>query len=348
MLGLVHDTSRWAGLDIDEVDLYRGRGYRLFKTLLSTGCRMDCRYCPLSRFCRRQRSMWEPRNLVDHVLASYRARRIDGFFLSSTLYGDPDRVVERELEVAEALRRRGYKGYLHLRLMPGTSMSLVERAAELADRVGLNIEAPPSIFPELAPSKGDWLQDIVKRLEWLTRLLHVYRGRRGPGYLSRGVDTQLVLGALDETDEEVLETIHMVLGIGVTRVYISGFRPYPGTPLENRPAAPAWRAHRVMQAVELMRSYGFTIDMIRSVLDDKGMLPNRDPKLVFAERNPGLYPVDVSTATYAELLLVPGIGPATAARILALRRTRRLTVDTLRRVMGIKRFNRAYPYISLP
>ena len=342
---LIDEATRWAGLDMDTAPVYRGRGYRLFKTLLSTGCRMDCGYCPLSRFCRRRRTTWDPRVLVEYFLRNHRAGRVDGFFLSSTLYGDPDLVVEREILVAEMLRRRGYRGYIHLRLMPGTSMELVERAATVADRAGLNIEAPPTVFPEIAPSKGSWLQDIVKRLEWLVRIMRS-REPRGPGGLRWGVDTQIMVGVSDETDLEVLETVHRVLAIGVTRVYISGFRPYPGTPLENRPPAPAWRAHRVMQAVELMRSYGFTLDMVKSIVGEDGMLPNRDPKIVFAERNPGLYPVDVNTASMEELLRVPGIGPVSAARIVAARRAGRLGPEALRRILGIRRYNRAYRYIA--
>ncbi len=340
----------YAGLDRDRVDLYRKPRYRLFKTLLSTACRMDCKYCPLSRYCRRERGFWRPGELVEYFLRSYRAKRIDGFFLTSTLYGDPEVVVERELEVVTLLRKKGYRGYIHLRLMPGTPKDLVFHAAVLADRVGLNVEAPRHVFSDIAPSKGDWLQDIVKRIEWLARLKKSFRitSKKGIGYLSSGIDTQFVLGAGDETDLEVLETAWKLLKIGVDKIYISPFKPYKGIPLEDRKPTPKWRGLRVTQAIELMRVYGYTLDEIRGITGEDGMLSNIDPKIAYAEAHRDLFPVDLNNDPYELIVRVPGIGPATARKIIEYREQKgRLTLGILTNIMGFKRYLKARKYITL-
>ncbi len=340
---------KYAILDKDRIDLFRRTRYRLFKTLLSSACRMDCLYCPLSRYCRFSRSSWGVEELVRVFTRSYRAGRVDGLFLTSTLYGDPDTVVERMIEVIERLRRKGYRGYIHLRLMPGVSKDLLFHAAVLSDRIGLNIEAPRTVFREIAPSKADWLQDIVKRLEWLACLKRRFRRtRQRVGYISRGIDTQFVLGAGDETDLEVLETAWMLLRKGVDRIYISGFKPYRNTPLEDRRPTPRWRALRVMQAIELLRTYGYRLDELKTLVSDNGMLPNKDPKILYAEHNKHLYPVDLNNDPYELIVRVPGIGPRTAAKILELREKGiRVTVDKIVRLVGYKRYLVIRKYVSL-
>lgn len=345
---MTNSTMEFVELDKDRIDLYRKPRYKLFKTLYSTACRMDCKYCPLSNYCRFTRETWDPGKLVETFLNSYKAGRVEGFFLSSTLFSDPEVVVEKELYIVEKLRRRGYKGYIHLRLMPGTPKDQVFHAAVLADRVGVNIESPRRIFSDIAPSKGDWLNDIIKRIEWLVFLKNKFRKQRPPhGYLSSGVDTQIMAGVLDETDLEILETIWHVLKIGVDRVYVSGFKPYKQTPFEKRKPISRQRYLRIVKAVELMRVYGFSIDDIKTIVDEHGMLKPGDPKTVYAETNKHLYPIDINNDPYEKLLLVPGIGPRTAKRILALRMVKKIKKDDLLTIMGWKRFKKASKYITL-
>jgi len=339
---------KYASLDKDRIDLFKKPRYRLFKTLLSSACRLDCLYCPLSRYCRFERSYWDTGDLVNTFIASYRARRVDGLFLTSTLYGDPDEVVEREIEVIEELRKRGYRGYIHLRLMPGVSKDLLFHAAVHADRIGLNIEAPRDTFREIAPSKGDWLQDIIKRIGWLISLKKRFQRNlaKKPGYISRGIDTQFVLGASNETDLEVLQTAWMLLKMGVDRIYISGFRPYKDTPLELKRPAPRWRTLRVIQAIELMRIYGFTFNEIKELLNEQEMLPNKDPKILYAEKNKHLYPVDLNNDPYELIIKVPGIGPKTAMKIIKLREKKGKVLRTdLLKILSHNRLKRAIKYI---
>ena len=339
---------RGAGLDRDRVPVYRGRGYSLFKTLYSSYCRMDCLYCPFSIHSRYEKASWSTDELVRTFNSAVESGRVEGLFLTSSLFGDPDLVVEREIEVLSRVRRTGFRGYIHVRLMPGVSKSLLSYAAVLADRAGLNVEAPESTFYDIAPSKADWMQDIVKRIEWLVQLKRRFRreGAGGSGMLRSGIDTQFVLGASSETDLEVLETAWMLLRIGVDRIYISRFRPFKTTPLSGRRPESPLRALRVMQAIELMRVYGYSIDDLKMIINEDGMLPKTDPKVAYAGANPNLYPVDLNTAGYKELLKVPGIGPRSARAIIKARESGvKLTSSFIRGVLGDYRFRRASRYI---
>jgi predicted DNA-binding helix-hairpin-helix protein len=341
--------SKWRSLvmgaeyDRAEVPLYEASGRRkatLLKTLLSSACRMDCRYCPFRAGCPLAKRMsWETDKLVRITMDLYRRGVIKGLFLSSGFYGDPDAVAEKQLEVVEELRRRGFKGYIHLRLMPGVHWWYIRRAAELADRIGVNLETTdPSRFSEIAPSKGDWRQDILYKLEYMAR---ESRWRKA------GVDTQLMAGVAGETDEELLRlTWRLYRILGISRVHYSAFRPVKGTPMENNPPAPLWREHRLYQASELIRRYGYTMAEITQILDERGMLPNKDPKEAYAEANPDLYPVDINNASLHELLRVPGIGPSAAELILRIREHRRITAPLLIRILGVGAARKVLRYVS--
>ncbi len=325
-----------------EIPVYRSAGGPLFKTLLSSACRMDCRYCPLSTYCRIPRHVWDRRKLVRVFLEAYRKGIVRGLFLSSSLYGDPERVVEDMIEVVEELRRKGYKGYIHLRLMPGTPPHLIRYAAKIATRIGLNLEAPtPSHFVEIAPSKGGWSTDL------LAKLLYAARVAGNPDR----VDTQLVVGASGETDREILALVESLTGNGVGKIHFSPYIPIPGTPLaaKRRRGTPKWRSRLLYEAWALIRFYGFTLKDIEPVLDDKGMLPKtlRRLKDVIAEAHPEWFPVDVNNASLRELLRVPGIGIRRARRILEVRRVKgRLKPDDVRKIVGLSAWRKAVKYLA--
>ncbi len=319
---------------------FRGRRVALFKTLLASSCKMDCLYCPFRRGRRGvERRKWRPDKLVDVFLELYRKGVVRGLFLSSGFYGDPDAIVEEEIEVAEKLREKGYTGYIHLRLMPGTSWWYLKQAVRVANRVGINVEAvDASAFQEYAPSKGDWRRDILYRLEYIVR-----EARWGRA----SVDTQLVAGLAGETDLEILRLVwRLYRALGIGRIHFSAFTPMKGTPLEGREPVPAWREMRLYQVAELVRSYGFSLKELRTILDDNDMLPNMDPKEAYARANPDLYPVDVNHAPLEDLLRVPGIGPSTAELIVRIRRQRRITAATLMKILGPSRARKILRYVD--
>ena len=329
------------GLERVEVPVYRARRGRIVKTLLSSACRMDCLYCPFSLHCRGPRRVWDRRRLVEASLRLWRSGRVGGVFISSGLYSDPERVTGDLVEVAWELRERGFGGFLHLRLMPGTPPSLVREAVRAADRVGLNLEAPgPGELAEIAPSKGSWGVDLLSRLLYAARVAGE----------SWRVDTQLVLGAAGEDDVTVASLTEALVASGVGVVHYSPYTPVPGTPLASRrPATPLWRARLHYQVWALLRYYGFTLSDLEVVFDDRGMLPRvADVKDYVARSRPEWFPVDPETAGYKELVRVPGIGPRAARAILrARRRGSRVDAALLRRLLGPSRFRRAAGYLDL-
>ena len=329
------------GLERVVVPVYRASRGRIVKTLLSSACRMDCLYCPFSVHCRRPRRVWDRRRLVEASLRLWRSGRVGGVFLSSGIYADPERVTGDLVEVAWELRERGFRGFLHLRLMPGTPPRLVREALRAADRVGLNLEAPgPGEFAEIAPSKGSWSVDL------LSRLLYAARAAGEPWR----VDTQLVLGASGEDDLRVASLTEYLVSSGVGVVHYSPYTPVPGTPLASRrPAAPRWRARLHYQVWALLRFYGFTLRDLEPAFNDRGFLVRvGDLKEHVARSRPEWFPVDPETAGFRELVRVPGIGPRAARAIVRARESGlRVSPELLLRILGPRRFRRASAYLDL-
>ena len=91
-----------------------------------------------------------------------------------------------------------------------------------------------------------------------------------------------------------------------------------------------------------MRFYGFDV---QEILNDAN--PNLDididPKLSWALRNLDQFPVDVNTADYRMILRVPGIGVASALKIVQARKFGRLHQDQLKKI-GIS-FKKARHFI---
>jgi predicted DNA-binding helix-hairpin-helix protein len=84
--------------------------------------------------------------------------------------------------------------------------------------------------------------------------------------------------------------------------------------MEDVPATPAMREHRLYQASHLLSGYGFAADEMP--FEAGGNLPlATDPKTAWALAHPERFPVEVRTASRDELLRVPGVGPLAARRI---------------------------------
>jgi predicted DNA-binding helix-hairpin-helix protein len=238
---------------------------------------------------------------------------VEGIFLSSGIVGDSDRTMERIVETARIIRKRyGFKGYIHLKIMPGASDAAIEDAISLATRVSVNIEAPNRMrLSKIAPEKDfDISIQTIRR----ARKLIMESG------LQVSQTTQLVVGAAGETDREILESIgRLYKELGVSRAYFSGFRPVPDTPLDNLPPADPRRIARLYQADFLIRRYGFEVEEI-PLEDDGNLSLGIDPKMKWAISHPEFFPVEVNTADREILLKVPGIGPKSAWKILMMRR----------------------------
>ncbi len=347
-------NSRW---DRSTVPIYeastRGGYVPLLKTLMTSSCKNDCAYCALRQGRKCPRESWRPEELANITMRLWEEGEITGLFLSSTVNKDPDITVEKQLETLRILRSMGYTGYIHLRLMPGFSRHYVAEAVELADRLGVNLEAPnKEIFSELCPSKGGFKESVLKRLEWIineVRKVSKMRLFYPFGFGRSGVDTQLIVGAISDNDQQYLKIVdYLYKKMHLTRVYFSGFEPVKETPLEARPPCPPYREYRLYQASFLLRDYGFKYEELERILNDDGFLPNVDPKVALAKMNRDNFPLDLNVASYFEILRIPGIGPVTAKKIISIREQNRIErFSDLERVLGISLAKAVAPYIDL-
>ncbi len=132
-----------------------GRCVSLLKVLLSNACAWNCAYCVNRSSNDTPRASLEPEELIRTIVDFYRRNYIEGAFLSSGVIGCPDATMERLIDVARTLRtREKFFGYLHMKIIPGTSENLVLEAARWADRVSVNIEMPSArSLSLLAPDK---------------------------------------------------------------------------------------------------------------------------------------------------------------------------------------------------
>lgn len=290
--------------------------FRLFKVLMTNKCSNDCTYC--ANHCRNNfnRVEFTPEELTSIFLDYYNNRIVDGLFLSSGVPGEIDNSMEDMVEVARKLRKEHeYQGYIHLKILPGSSYDLIKRGLSLADRVSINIEAAtPEGFEELSTTKT-YNNDIIRRMKWIKRLM-----KKDENLAPSGHTTQFIVGASGESDSEILNRVDWLYEkMDIKRSYFSAFNPMKGTPLEDHDEPHPKRTSRLYQADFLVKSYGFDLEEL--VFDDNGNMElEQDPKYYAALSNLEMFPVEVNQASYKELLRVPGIGKISARRIIELRK----------------------------
>ena len=144
----------------------------------------------------------------------------------------------------------------------------------------------------------------------------------------------MIIGADATPDAGILATsARLYSSYHLRRVYYSAFSPIPDSssalPLKK---PPLMREHRLYQADWLMRFYGFAQREIFAGAPE-GMLDlDIDPKLAWALRNRGQFPLDVNRAAREALLRVPGLGTRAVTRILETRRFHRLRLEDVGRL----------------
>ena len=223
------------------------------------------------------------------------------------------------LDTAELLRRRhAFRGYIHLKIIPGCQADQIDRAMALATRVSVNMEAPSAAhLARIAPGKQFESQILAPMRQVASAI------ERG-AFPRAGQTTQLVVGASRERDLDILRAADWSYRrLKLARVYYSALQPIPGTPTEDQPPVPFLREHRLYQTDFLLRSYGFSLEEIP--FDATGALSlDEDPKTLWAKQHPERFPLEVNHASERELLRVPGIGPRSAKRLLTMRRKEKL------------------------
>jgi predicted DNA-binding helix-hairpin-helix protein len=329
------------GLWIYPAALPSGRRVPMLKVLQASGCERSCIYCAERCGGRGHVASLAPEPLASAFVGLYRAGRVAGLFLSSAIRGGAVATMDRMLATVELLRRRhAFRGYIHLKLIPGSRPDQVDRAMALATRVSLNMEAPSAAhLAKIAPGKSFQAQILAP--------MHQVAAAIEKGQFARGGQTtQFVVGAAGETDREIAgAAVAGYHDLRLARVYYSAMQPIPGTPVEGRVPVSFMREHRLYQVDFLVRAYGFGLDEIH--FDGTGALPlDADPKTVWARRHPERFPVEVNRAGFADLVRVPGIGPKSAQRLLQMRRQSRLRDAEALRVAGAS-WRVASPFLLL-
>lgn len=318
-----------------------GRCVSLLKIMLTNYCIYDCAYCINRRSNDLPRATFAVHELVELTIEFYRRNYIEGLFLSSGVVRDPDYTMERLVKVVKDLRTiHKFNGYIHMKSIPGTSPELVREAGLYADRLSVNIEIPTEQnLKLLAPEKDH--QSVYKPMSYIQQGMlqskeERKKFRHAPRFAPAGQSTQMIIGATDESDKQVLFTSSaLYTQPSMKRVYYSGFIPVNSydTRLPAIKQVPLVRENRLYQADWLLRFYEFKVD---EIVNDA--YPNLDleidPKLSWALRHPEAFPVDVNKADYPMLLRVPGLGVKSAKLIVASRRFGRITASTLKK-MGV-------------
>ena len=327
--------------------LPNGKQVKLLKTLLSSACERDCYYCPFRAGRDFRRATFKPQEFAELFMKLNHAGAAEGIFLSSGIAAGGANTQNKILDTAEILRKKlGFRGYMHLKIMPGAEKGQVERLMQLADRVSINLEAPNTErLAKLAPGKT-FIEELFRPLRWVEEIRRTQPAHKGWNGRWPSTVTQFVAGGSDESDLELLTTTGWLMkNVRLKRAYYSAFHPIRDTPMENKPAVDPVREHRLYQASFLLRDYGF--DLEDMPFTSSGNLPLRtDPKLAWAEQNLREKPVEINKAQRHELLRIPGIGPRSVDEILKARRTQKFRDLTALRKMGII-VARAAPFLLL-
>jgi predicted DNA-binding helix-hairpin-helix protein len=301
----------------------------LLRVLMTNACSYNCHYCPMRRDRSMPRTLLKPEELVRIFLGARQRGWCEGLFITTGIPSRPVKVVDDLIQTLELLRgRHRFGGYIHVKLVPGAEAAQIDRLTALASRVSLNFEAPcGASLEQIAPDKS--FTTTLGNFERVRKLVLTEREARAegrpadplhPGGAS-GMTMQFVVGATPDTDRTLLGTVARLSAAGgVGHAHFSAFRPISDTPMESVPATPALREHRLYQADYLLRDYGFAADEV--VYGPGDNLPlGLDPKTAWALAHPERFPVELLTASYEELVRVPGIGPLAARRIVLNRPT---------------------------
>tara|TARA_B100000678_G_scaffold101421_1_gene84618 strand:- start:12331 stop:13620 length:1290 start_codon:yes stop_codon:yes gene_type:complete len=316
-----------------------GRCVSLLKILLTNHCIFDCAYCVTRKSNDIKRAAFKVQEVVDLTINFYRRNYIEGLFLSSGIFKSPDTTMERLVQVAKKLRlEENFNGYIHLKSIPGASDELMYEAGLYADRLSVNIEIPTREGLQLlAPDKDrkDFLQPMKKVKNEIVR----YKAERNiikstPKFAPAGQSTQMIVGATNETDAQVMYTAaYFYKKYQMKRVYYSGYIPVSYDP--RLPSigtdVPLLRENRLYQADWLMRFYGFSIEELLNK-EHPNLDSDVDPKLSWALRNLHLFPVDVNKADKQMLARIPGLGMKSVYKILGARKYRNLNWEHLQKI----------------
>ncbi|SES86307.1 putative DNA modification/repair radical SAM protein [Anaerobranca gottschalkii] len=313
-----------------------GRCISLLKVLLTNYCQKDCAYCPNRKDRDIQRTSFSPEELAKVFMEFYKRNYVEGLFLSSGIKKDTHTTMDELIKTIEILRYKyQYNGYIHLKILPGAKDEHIETACKLANRVSINCETPDETYLSKLSKLKSFEKDILSPMATIKKYLSKYNSSQS---------TQFIVGAAGERDFDILARVNnLYQNYGIKRAYFSAFTPIINTPLEKEKQTPLTRENRLYQSDFLLRLYGFKLEDLPF---EKGFLPdNLDPKLAFALKNLHLFPIEINKAPLRDLLKVPGIGPISGKRIIALRREFTITNPQMLKNLGVV-LKRALPFLT--
>ncbi len=323
-----HRQRSGDGKWIYPITLPNGGKSVLFKTLLSNVCTNDCKYCPLREQMDVRRCTLSPAETAKVFLDYYNQRKVFGLFLSSGVLSSPDATMDKLNGVARLLRKKhGFRGYIHLKIIPGASDAAIEEALFLSSAVSLNIETPGEKRLAKVSKKKRYIEDIIEPIKLISRLTG-----RGSRYQRVKQTTQFIVGAAGEPDAEIVKYMYgLYERLKMHRVYFSAYQKGLGDESiageqagREKPADILMREHRLYQVDFLLRKYGFKESDIIFEKNENLSL-TIDPKEAWALRHPEVFPININRASSFALLRVPGLGPVTVKRILEQRKAARIS-----------------------
>ena len=315
-----------------------GRCVSLLKILLTNYCIFDCQYCVNRISSDTPRARFSIDEVVQLTIQFYQRNYIEGLFLSSGIIQSADHTMELLNRVAKSLREvHKFGGYIHLKTIPGASDELIAEAGRWADRLSVNVELPTATdLQKLAPEKKE--PQISETMSSVKAKIAEFKserkkGFRIPRFAPAGQSTQMIIGATETPDLDILKkSATLYEDQKLRRVYYSAYSPIPHADARlPGQSPPLVREHRLYQADWLLRFYGFEADEIVAE-ENQNLSLEVDPKLAWALANRGYFPINVNTATREELLRIPGIGARSVGRILKIRRHHRIRITDLKKL----------------
>ena len=328
-----------------------GRCISLLKILLTNECIYDCKYCINRRSNDVPRATFTPEEICDLTIGFYRRNYIEGLFLSSGIVGSPDVTMELLYRTLYLLRNHyHFRGYIHVKAIPGADPRLIEKTGLLTDRMSINLELPTAEgLRMLAPNKHRRniltpMRQIQSGITASQNELAIYR--HAPRFVPAGQSTQMIIGATGESDYQILRVAESLYQkFSLKRVFYSAFVRVNDDKALPAPTGgpPLLREHRLYQADWLLRYYGFAAG---ELLNEKKQNFNilLDPKCDWALGHLEQFPVEIQTADYQMILRVPGIGVKSAGKIVQARRSARLTFPDLKKIGVV--LQRAHYFIT--
>jgi predicted DNA-binding helix-hairpin-helix protein len=340
-------TRKGDEIYVSQALLPNGQRISLLKTLLTSVCERNCYYCPFRSGRDFRRASFHPDEFAKIFMYMHKAKKVDGIFLSSGVVNGGISTQDKLLDTASIMRYKyNFKGYLHLKIMPGADRDQVHQAMLLSDRISINLEAPNTERLRLLAPNKQFLDELLKPIQWANEIRNGLSPERAWKGTWPSTVTQFVVGGADESDIELLSTTELLhRQMGLARAYYSAFKPVSDTPLENKSPTPLIRQNRLYQASFLLRDYGFSMEELPFGI--YGNLPlDIDPKLAWAKEYYRDRPVEINHASREQLLRIPGIGLKGVQSILKARREQKLTSLSSLGKLGIQS-HKAAPFILL-